>query len=172
MQATSARAIRATAPVEERLAGAPISWGACEVPGWGVMPTPETVLTDMAQLGMLGTELGPPGFLPEDPVALAQRLEQTRSGGAEERASAGSNLGRERGIDVLEVYVHHTIAVLAGELHRIRPTDQQVPGVQAPPHLDHLQRAPHLLLGLDQRPGVRVQADRHPELRGQRLDRP
>jgi inosose dehydratase len=40
------------------------------------MPTPETVLTDMAQLGMLGTELGPPGFLPEDPVALAALLER------------------------------------------------------------------------------------------------
>ena len=24
-------------PVVERLAGAPISWGVCEVPGWGIM---------------------------------------------------------------------------------------------------------------------------------------
>ncbi len=76
MKATPARAIRATASVEERLAGAPISWGACEVPGWGVMPTPETVLGEMAQLGMRGTELGPPGFLPDDPVALAALLER------------------------------------------------------------------------------------------------
>jgi hypothetical protein len=71
MQATQARAIPATAPVEERLAGAPISWGACEVPGWGVMPVPAAVLGEMAELGLRGTELGPPGFLPDDPVALA-----------------------------------------------------------------------------------------------------
>ncbi len=71
MQATPARATRATLPLAERLAGAPISWGACEVPGWGVMPSPDTVLGEMAELGMRGTELGPPGFLPEDPKALA-----------------------------------------------------------------------------------------------------
>jgi inosose dehydratase len=75
MQATSARAIRAAAPIRERVAGAPISWGACEVPGWGLMPTPETVLGEMAQLGMCGTELGPPGFLPEEAGALAALLE-------------------------------------------------------------------------------------------------
>jgi len=74
LQATSARALRATAPTEGRLAGAPISWGACEVPGWGVMPAPETVLAEMAQVGMRGTELGPPGFLSEDPIALAALL--------------------------------------------------------------------------------------------------
>jgi inosose dehydratase len=78
MQATPARAIRATAPIEQRLAGAPISWGACEVPGWGMMPTAETVLGEMAQLGLRGTELGPPGFLPEDPVALATLLARHR----------------------------------------------------------------------------------------------
>lgn len=76
MQATPARAIRARAPIEERVAGAPISWGACEVPGWGVMPAPEAVLGEMARLGLRGTELGPPGFLPGDPVPLASRLER------------------------------------------------------------------------------------------------
>lgn len=57
-----------------RLAGAPISWGACEVPGWGEMPDPEQVLTEMQELGLLGTELGPPGFLPEDPPELSAIL--------------------------------------------------------------------------------------------------
>ena len=71
-----ARALSATGPLDERLAGAPISWGACEVPGWGVMPTPETVLGEMAQLGLRGTELGPPGFLPDDPAALVSLLER------------------------------------------------------------------------------------------------
>ena len=58
----------------QRLAGAPISWGACEVPGWGRMPDPETVLTEMAALGLRGTELGPPGFLDGEPVKLRAAL--------------------------------------------------------------------------------------------------
>lgn len=57
-----------------RLAGAPISWGACEVPGWGPMPDRDTVLREMAQLGLAGTELGAPGFLPDEPEALAAVL--------------------------------------------------------------------------------------------------
>jgi len=60
--------------ITERLAAGPISWGACEVPGWGLMPTPEAVLSEMAALGLRGTELGPPGFLPEDPGALSALL--------------------------------------------------------------------------------------------------
>lgn len=76
MQATHARARSAAVPIAERLAAGPISWGACEVPGWGVMPSPETVLTEMAELGLRGTELGPPGFLPDEPEALAELLER------------------------------------------------------------------------------------------------
>ncbi len=49
-----------------RLAGAPISWGVCEVPEWGLQLTPERVLGDMRALGMTATEAGPPGFLPAD----------------------------------------------------------------------------------------------------------
>jgi inosose dehydratase len=74
MQATHAQASGATLPLADRLAAAPISWGACEVPGWGVMPEPATVLREMAELGIRGTELGPPGFLPEDPGTLARTL--------------------------------------------------------------------------------------------------
>jgi len=76
MQATHARARSAAVPLADRLAGAPISWGACEVPGWGVMPSPEVVLAEMAELGLRGTELGPPGFLPAEPAALASMLER------------------------------------------------------------------------------------------------
>jgi inosose dehydratase len=38
------------------------------------MPSPETVLSEMAQLGLRGTELGPAGFLPDDPAALRALL--------------------------------------------------------------------------------------------------
>lgn len=51
----------------DRVQSAPISWGICEVPGWGAMlPTPR-VLTEMSAMGMTATELGAPGFLPTDP---------------------------------------------------------------------------------------------------------
>jgi inosose dehydratase len=54
-----------------RLAGAPISWGVCEVPGWGLQLPPERVLAEMAALGLTATELGAQGWLPLD--ATAQR---------------------------------------------------------------------------------------------------
>src|SRR5689334_7734348 len=46
-----------------RLAGAPISWGVCEVPGWGAQLPPERVLAEMADLGLTATELGAQGWL-------------------------------------------------------------------------------------------------------------
>lgn len=49
-----------------KLAGAPISWGVCEVPDWGLQLAPERVLADMQALGLGATEAGPPGFLPTD----------------------------------------------------------------------------------------------------------
>jgi inosose dehydratase len=52
--------------LNHRLAGAPISWGVCEVPGWGVQLEPGRVLAEMAQLGLTATELGPQGWLPLD----------------------------------------------------------------------------------------------------------
>jgi inosose dehydratase len=51
---------------DDRLAGAPISWGVCEVPGWGLQLPPERVLEEMAALGLKATELGPQGWLPLD----------------------------------------------------------------------------------------------------------
>jgi inosose dehydratase len=49
---------------KERVAGAPISWGVCEVPGWGHQLTPERVLSELAGLGITASEFGPDGFLP------------------------------------------------------------------------------------------------------------
>lgn len=57
-----------------RIAAAPISWGVCEVPGWGHVLEPDTVLAEMASLGLTATEFGPPGYLPEDPVELRKTL--------------------------------------------------------------------------------------------------
>jgi inosose dehydratase len=63
-----------TPPAARRLAGAPISWGVCEVPGWGRQLPPERVLSEMAALGLTATELGPLGYLPLEPGALQARL--------------------------------------------------------------------------------------------------
>jgi inosose dehydratase len=60
----------------ERVAGAPISWGVCEAPGWGVQIGPDRFLTELTGLGLTATELGPPGFLPGDPAALRARLDR------------------------------------------------------------------------------------------------
>src|SRR5687768_10234816 len=57
-----------------RLAGAPISWGVCEVPGWGSQLPPARVLAEMASIGLRATELGPVGWLPTDPAALLAAL--------------------------------------------------------------------------------------------------
>ncbi|MEV6906221.1 sugar phosphate isomerase/epimerase [Amycolatopsis sp. NPDC051071] len=57
-----------------RIAAAPISWGVCEVPGWGRVLDAGTVLGEMAELGMTATELGPPGYLPRDPAVLRELL--------------------------------------------------------------------------------------------------
>lgn len=57
-----------------KIAGAPISWGVCEVPGWGEVLPATTVLTEMNELGLSATELGPPDYLPADPGALRALL--------------------------------------------------------------------------------------------------
>lgn len=57
-----------------RIAGAPISWGVCEVPGWGHQLTPARVLAEMREAGLAATELGPDGFLPADPAEQAAVL--------------------------------------------------------------------------------------------------
>lgn len=61
-------------PLEERVAGAPISWGVCEVPGWGWQYDPATVLDQMSDVGLAATEFGPDDFLPADPGAKADLL--------------------------------------------------------------------------------------------------
>ena len=58
-----------------KIAGAPISWGVCEVPGWGYQLTPDRVLAEMRDVGLAATELGPQGFLPSDPDELTALLE-------------------------------------------------------------------------------------------------
>ena len=86
----------------ERLAAGPISWGVCEVPGWGAELRPDRVLSEMAELGLRATEAGPDGYLGDDAseiVALLERYGLSLIGGflpvvlhdrAEHEAAIGS----------------------------------------------------------------------------------
>ncbi len=64
-----------------RIAGAPISWGVSEVPGWGYQLGPDRVLTQMRDVGLSATEFGPEGFLPDDPGEKARVTAVVRAGG-------------------------------------------------------------------------------------------
>jgi inosose dehydratase len=66
--------VNARPRANRRVAAAPISWGVCEVPGWGLQMPPERVLQEIAELGFEATELGPIGWLPLEPVALRAQL--------------------------------------------------------------------------------------------------
>ncbi|MEY4338930.1 MAG: hypothetical protein RLZ14_780 [Actinomycetota bacterium] len=59
----------------DRVAAAPISWGICEAPGWGMQLPPERVLGEMRDLGIKATELGALGWLPTDASALRAMLD-------------------------------------------------------------------------------------------------
>jgi inosose dehydratase len=65
-----------TIRLEQKIASAPISWGVCEVPGWGYQLGADRVLKEMREVGLLATELGPEGFLPSEPAALASVLSE------------------------------------------------------------------------------------------------
>lgn len=69
-----ARSLRSRRPLPIRLAAAPISWGVCEVPGWGYQLAPERVFTEMRELGITATETGPEGYLPTEPAELRSAL--------------------------------------------------------------------------------------------------
>lgn len=57
-----------------KIAGAPISWGVCEVPGWGYQMAPERVLSEMKEIGLTATEFGPQGWLPIEAAARAKAV--------------------------------------------------------------------------------------------------
>lgn len=59
---------------QHKIAGAPISWGVCEVPGWGHQMLQDRVLSEMKSVGYTACEFGPLGFLPEEPALRSEVL--------------------------------------------------------------------------------------------------
>ena len=57
-----------------KIATAPVSWGVMEADGWSGNQTYGKVLDEMSQAGYDGTELGPYGFFPTDPLHLSAEL--------------------------------------------------------------------------------------------------
>ena len=62
--------------IRNRLAAGPISWGVCEVPGWGLQLDAGRVLGEMHELGIAATEAGPDGYLGTDVPAVRELLER------------------------------------------------------------------------------------------------
>lgn len=59
-----------------KISAAPISWGVCEVEGWGHQMDPQRVLAEMKELGFAATEFGPEGFLPAEPAGKVEVLDE------------------------------------------------------------------------------------------------
>src|SRR6516164_4445975 len=83
-----------------RVAGAPISWGVCEVPGWGYQLPAARVLAEMRAVGLTATEFGPEGYLPSDP---GQRSTLLAEHGLSAAGSFVPVVLHERAIDPLAV---------------------------------------------------------------------
>ena len=62
--------------LHERIATAPISWGVCEMPGWGYQLPVEAVLLEMHDAGFTHTELGSLGYLPTESTELRAVLKR------------------------------------------------------------------------------------------------
>lgn len=58
-----------------KVANAPVSWGILEVGDWGDTPY-NAFLEQLHDLDFTGTELGPPGYLPEDAMQLKRELRE------------------------------------------------------------------------------------------------
>lgn len=95
-----------------RVGSAPISWGVCEIPGWGPQLPYERVLDEIRAAGFEGTELGPWGFLPTEVAALRAAVS------ARDLAMAGAfvplALKDPQAYADCEVLVRETAALLRG----------------------------------------------------------
>ncbi len=125
---------------EIRLGAAPITWGVCEIPGWGEELPYRRVLAEMQQAGYEGTELGPWGYLPTDPDLLRRELaaygltligsfcpvtlyDPEQAGASLEQATETARLLADLGAQVLVVADAATPQRLA-RAGRVRPEDE------------------------------------------------
>ena len=60
----------------DRVGAAPISWGICEAPGWGMQLSVDRVLGEARKLGLNAFEQGALGWLPADPAEQYAKLDE------------------------------------------------------------------------------------------------
>lgn len=60
----------------DRVAAAPICWGVCEAPGWGLQLSVDRVLGEARDLGIGTFEQGALGWLPTDPAVQRAKLDE------------------------------------------------------------------------------------------------
>ena len=102
----------AGSPLLGRIAGAPITWGVDPSPGWGYVMDRDRILDEMQEVGLRATELGPDGFLPNDPEHLDPLL-----GGRGMELVGGFvpvRLYREELLDAELAYADRAAGTLAG----------------------------------------------------------
>ncbi len=87
-----------------RIAGAPISWGVCEAPGWGAQLDASTVLAELRAAGYEATEAGPDEYLSmRADDARAQLLEhELELAGAFVPVSLHDRAAHERSVAALD----------------------------------------------------------------------
>lgn len=135
-----------TPDLASRLAVAPISWGVCEVPGWGLQLAPERVLAEMSGLGVAATEFGPDGFLPHPPEERASLL---RDHGMRAVGGFVPLVLHDPGVDVVPVVRSLLDSfVVAGATCMVLAADTGQTGYDSRPELGEEQWA-HLLATLD-----------------------
>jgi inosose dehydratase len=67
---------RAMSDFLSRIGGAPISWGVCEAPGWGLMLPYDRVLAEARSLGISAFEQGALGWLPTEPARQREIMQR------------------------------------------------------------------------------------------------
>ncbi|QKG24541.1 TIM barrel protein [Actinomadura verrucosospora] len=135
--------------IKDRVAGAPISWGVCEVPGWGHQMAPARVLAEMGALGLAATEFGPDGFLP---AGAAERAELLAAHGLRPLGGFAPVVLHDPARDPLPE-IRRTLAAFGVE--RSKPTDgDAADGAAADSGLTLVLAAVHGLDGYDERPAL------------------
>jgi inosose dehydratase len=156
--------VTASLPLD-RIAGAPISWGLCEVPGWGYQLTPQRVLSEMKELGLGATEFGPPGFLEADPNARVAQLAEYGLGAVGGFYVAVLHQPDHDPVPGVDAFIDECLAAKAGMVVLAAGTGQD--GYDARPELDEAGWA--MLLGnldrvADHARSRGVEASLHPHM--------
>lgn len=124
-------------PAGPRVAGAPISWGVCEVPDWGYQMPRERVMAEMEALGLTATEFGPDGFLPDEPASKKAFLETYHLQAVGGFLPVLLHDPASDPLPIVDVFIDNCLATGAGVV--VLAASTGVDGYDARPVLDEVQ---------------------------------